>query len=293
LSVVTRKSLRCVFLVGRHMSRCDSKHRGSGSYQTTPFHSHDSPLPNGVERHVRVTKCFGEPFAGLQLCKNVTANFAHALAEAAPTMSDEEIVRRVLEGEVSLFELLIRRHNQRLYRATRSILKDNEEAEDVMQEAYVRAFTHLDQFAGEAKFSTWLTKIAVYEALGRLRRRKQMDNIPEGLSGGGNPEDTTYKRELQSLIEAAIDVLPPLYRSVFLLREVEEMSGAEVAECLGITQETAKTRLHRARRMLRDELRTSLGDAVSKAYSYGSAHCDRMTASTMERVRELAVNPGG
>lgn len=218
------------------------------------------------------------------------AEFAHAAPEMATALTDEQIVSRVLGGETSLFELIIRRHNQRLYRATRSILKDTAEAEDVMQEAYVRAFAHLHQFAGEAKFSTWLTKIAVYEALGRLRRRKQMDEIPGGLaSGASNPEHTAYQRQLQTMIESAIDVLPPLYRSVFVLRDVEELSGAEVAECLGITEETAKTRLHRARRILRDELKTSLGGAISAAFSYGTVHCDRMTAATMERI--LRKNP--
>lgn len=217
----------------------------------------------------------------------MTVHFDHPLTEAAPALSDEEIVQRVLNGDVSLFELLVRRHNQRLYRATRSILKDTAEAEDVMQEAYVRAFSHLDQFAGNAKFSTWLTKIAVHEALGRLRRRKQLDVIPEGLTGGVTPEHSAYQRELQSIMEAAIDVLPPLYRSVFLLREVEEMSGAEVADCLGITEETAKTRLHRARRMLRDELKTSLGGAIPSAFSYGAAHCDRMTETTLHRIYGL------
>ena len=104
------------------------------------------------------------------------------LAEAAPPLADEEIVRRVLDGETSLFELLIRRYNQRLYRAARAILRDEQESEDAMQEAYVKAFANLDQFAGEAKISTWLTKIVVYEALGRLRRRKRLqDGISTGL----------------------------------------------------------------------------------------------------------------
>jgi RNA polymerase sigma-70 factor, ECF subfamily len=199
----------------------------------------------------------------------------------APEITDEEIVDRVVRGESELFEVLVRRHNQRLYRATRAILKDISESEDVMQEAYVRAFTHLDQFAGEAKFSTWLTKIAVYEALARLRRRKHMENIPDEIRGNVDVEDTAYRQELRSMLEAAIDVLPPLYRAVFVLREIEEMSGAEAAECLGITEETAKTRLHRARRMLRDELKT----AVGAAFSYGAEHCDRITAATMNRIR--------
>jgi RNA polymerase sigma-70 factor, ECF subfamily len=227
-----------------------------------------------------VTTFNREPFACSRLCTTVVETLPSAI-------TDEEIVDRVIRGESELFEVLVRRHNQRLFRATRAILKDVSESEDVMQEAYVRAFTHLDQFAGEAKFSTWLTKIAVYEALARLRRHKQMDNIPDEIRSNVNVEDTAYRRELRRMLEDAIDVLPPLYRAVFVLRDVEEMSGAETAECLGITEETTKTRLHRARRMLRDELRTAVGEA----FTYGAEHCDRMTASTMDRIRHYTPRP--
>jgi RNA polymerase sigma-70 factor, ECF subfamily len=206
------------------------------------------------------------------------------IQEASPPLTDEDIVRRVLDGETSLFEVLIRRHNQRLYRATRAILKDETEAEDAMQEAYVRAFAHLDQFAGNAMVSTWLTKIAVYEALGRLRRRKRMEDMPKNLSTTGDPERIAYGKELQETIESAVDALPPLYRSVFVLRDIEDMSGAETAECLGIAEETVKTRLYRARRLMRDHLKRSLGAAVATAFTFGDRHCDRITAVTMERI---------
>ena len=219
----------------------------------------------------------------------MSAQLGCMLTEAAPPLPDEEIVRRVLEGETSLFELLIRRYNQRLYRATRAILKDEVEAEDAMQEAYVRAFVNLDQFAGEAKISTWLTKIAVYEALGRLRRRKRMDEMPEILSSGESPERAAYGRELQTAIESAVDALPPLYRSVFVLREIEEMSGAEAADCLGITEETVKTRLHRARRLLRHRLERSIGAAMDSAFAFGSRRCDRITEAAMDRIRQLSA----
>jgi RNA polymerase sigma-70 factor (ECF subfamily) len=109
-----------------------------------------------------------------------------------------------------------------------------------------------------------------------------MDNVPDEIRSDVDLEDAAYRQELRVMLEAAIDLLPPLYRAVFVLRDVEEMSGAEVAECLGITEETAKTRLHRARRMLRDELESVVGEA----FTYGAAHCDRMTASTMERIRD-------
>jgi RNA polymerase sigma-70 factor (ECF subfamily) len=208
-------------------------------------------------------------------------------AEAASQLGDEEVVRRVLGGDSALFELIVRRYNQRLFRATRAILRNDDAAEDVMQEAYLRAFARLDQFAGEAKFSTWLTKIAVYEALGRLRRAKAQEELPEDMHDGDNPERTVYGRELQSVIEKAVDRLPPLYRSVFVMREIEEMSGAETAECLGITQESVKTRLHRARALLRGDIETSIGDASARAFSYLADRCDRMTAAVMARVSSL------
>jgi RNA polymerase sigma-70 factor (ECF subfamily) len=204
--------------------------------------------------------------------------------EVAPQMADEEVVRRVLEGETSLFELLIRRYNQRLYRVTKAILKDDQESEDAMQEAYVCAFTNLDRFAGEAKVSTWLTRIAVYEALGRLRRRKRMDVMPELVSGGANPETSAYVMELHAAIETAVETLPPLYRSVFVLRDIEELSVAETAESLGITEETVKTRLHRGRKLLRRRLERALGAAMNGAFAFAGQRCDRITARTMERI---------
>jgi RNA polymerase sigma-70 factor (ECF subfamily) len=216
----------------------------------------------------------------------MNAEFGCTLTEAASPLPDEEIVKRVIDGDTALFELLIRRHNQRLYRAIRAILKDDEEAEDAMQEVYVRAFVHLDQFAGDAKLSTWLTKIAIYEALGRLRRRKRIDEMPE-ISSSENPERATYGRELHTAIESAVDSLPPLYRSVFVLREIEEMTGAETADSLGITEETVKTRLHRARRLMRRRLEHTVGAAMGSAFAFGSRRCDRVTERAMERIRLL------
>src|SRR5919112_437598 len=116
------------------------------------------------------------------------------LEQAMSTLQDEEVIRRILDGETALFELIVRRYNQRLYRATRAILRDDDAAEDAMQEAYVRAFAKLDQFAGEAKFSTWLTKIAVYEALGRLRKAKLEEELSDKMDTDDNPERTTYGR---------------------------------------------------------------------------------------------------
>ena len=206
-------------------------------------------------------------------------------ADAVSQLADEDIVKRVLSGETALFELIVRRYNQRLFRAARAILRDDDAAEDTMQEAYVRAFVHLNQFGGEAKFSTWLTKIAVYEALGRVRRAKLHEELPENLMHSTDtPERAAYGRELETAVESAVDSLPPLYRAVFVMRELEEMSVADTAHCLGITQENVKTRFHRARALLRKHLERALGKAASEAFSYLGPRCDRMTAAVMERI---------
>jgi RNA polymerase sigma-70 factor (ECF subfamily) len=210
-------------------------------------------------------------------------------AETVSRLTDEEVVRRVLGGETALFEVIVRRYNQRLFRTARAILRDDAAAEDVMQEAYLRAFTKLDQFAGDAKFSTWLTKIAVYDALSRLRRAKAQQELPETMHNSDNPERAAYGRELQSAIEGAIDALPPMYRSVFVLREVEDMSVAETAECLSITPESVKTRLHRARALLRSHLEPATRPAAPAAFSYLGARCDRLTRAVMERIGRLST----
>jgi RNA polymerase sigma-70 factor (ECF subfamily) len=210
------------------------------------------------------------------------------LADAVSSLSDEEIVTRVLDGDTALFELIVRRYNQRLFRATRGILRDDAEAEDAMQEAYLCAFAKLDQFAGEAKFGTWLTKIAVHEALRRLRRTKPHEELAEPMDNSGNPERAAYNRQLHSAMESAVDALPPAYRSVFILRQLEDMNVAETAECLGISEENVKTRLHRARALLRGELERVLGAAATSSFRYLGARCDRMTREVMDRIRELS-----
>jgi RNA polymerase sigma-70 factor (ECF subfamily) len=208
--------------------------------------------------------------------------------DTVSNLTDEQIVQRVLGGETACFEVIVRRYNQRLFRAARAILRNDDAAEDVMQEAYLRAFAKLDQFAGAARFSTWLTKIAVYDALGRLRRAKTEQELPETMHNSDNPERAAYGRELQSAIEGAIDALPPMYRSVFVLREVEDMSVAETAECLSITPESVKTRLHRARALLRSHLEPATRTAAPAAFSYLGARCDRLTRAVMERIGRLS-----
>ena len=211
-----------------------------------------------------------------------------ASASQVVALTDEEIVERVLAGETSLFELLMRRYNQRLYRITRAIVGDDREAEDVTQDAYVRAFEHLGQFAGRAKFSTWLTRIAVHEASARLRRRGRQVDIEESMpmlvSAAAGPEQRASDHELAQTIEAAVNALPEVYRSVFMLREVEGLTTAETAACLEINEETAKTRLHRARALLRNHINARVGAAVRETFEFAGARCDRMVAGVMARI---------
>ncbi len=217
-------------------------------------------------------------------------------------ISDEEVVQRVREGESGLFEVIMRRYNERLYRVARTILRDDVEAEDVMQQTYVNAYQHLGQFANLATFSTWLTKIAVYEALARARRRGRFDDIDTlrdedtktmGVlkTPGPDPERQAFAGELRTLIESAVDALPGHYRAVFVMRDVEGMSTAETAECLDITEETAKTRLHRARMLLRDDLYQRAGIASGVAFPFEAVRCDRVVRAVLERVEAAAWSP--
>jgi RNA polymerase sigma-70 factor (ECF subfamily) len=225
------------------------------------------------------------------------------------TLSDEDVVRRILLGETALFEVLMRRYNQRIYRAVRAILRDDADAEDVMQQAYLNAYRHLDQFEERAKFSTWLTKIAVYEALHRVRRRRPMTSLDEVMSGGPrdreglegpqgtttmdtikstgpNPEQALLAGETTSLLAAAVNGLPDGLRDVFMLRDVDGLSTLETAESLGIKEDTVKTRLHRARRHLRRHLSTSIESAAPATFQFHAVRCDRVVAHVMQALRD-------
>jgi RNA polymerase sigma-70 factor (ECF subfamily) len=209
--------------------------------------------------------------------------------------ADEDVVKRVLAGETALYEILMRRYNQRLYRVARSILRNDVDAEDVMQEAYVRAYQHLDQFAGESKFSTWLTKIAVYEALRRSRRQGRMETLDSVLdsdrhvmarmtSDTPDPERQAYDHELKVVLEGAIDSLPEIYRPVFILRSVEGLSVAETAACLDIGAEAVKTRLHRARFLLRKDLQRRAGAVTAQTFAFHLSRCDRVVEAVFRRI---------
>jgi len=209
--------------------------------------------------------------------------------------ADEDVVQRVLAGESALYEVLMRRYNRRLYRVARSILRNDVDAEDAMQEAYVRAYQHLNQFAGEARFSTWLTKIAVYEALGRLRRQGRTENLDSVLdsdrhvmarmtSDTRDPERQAYDHELRAVLEGAIDSPPEIYRMVFVLRSVEGMSVAETAGCLDIGAEAVKTRLHRARSLLRKDLQERAGLVTAETFPFHLSRCDRVVEAVFRRI---------
>jgi RNA polymerase sigma-70 factor (ECF subfamily) len=209
-------------------------------------------------------------------------------------LSDEEVVKRVIAGEPALFEIIMRRYNQRLFRATRSIVTNDVEAEDIIQDAYVRAYEHLRQFEGRAKFSTWLTKIALYEAYARVRRidYQKVDSISvlegQGLevrSKGRDPEEQIYDGELKMVLERAVDSLSDEYRSVFMLREIEGLSTAETAECLEISEENVKTRLHRARVVLQRELYSLSGANANVAFQFLGVRCTRIVERVLERIR--------
>ena len=201
--------------------------------------------------------------------------------------SDEEVVRRVLDGETALYELLMRRHNQRLYRVARAILRDDAEAEDVMQDAYVRAYQNLASFEGRAKFVTWLTRIAVHEALTRSRRRLRFQALdPSDESNGEimqsppsstrSPEQQAYDRELAAVFEKAVSSLSEDHRLVFMLRDVEGMTTEETAHCLNLTEENVKVRLHRARAGLRKRLYRVVGATAARCFQFHAIRCDRV-----------------
>jgi RNA polymerase sigma-70 factor (ECF subfamily) len=207
--------------------------------------------------------------------------------------TDEEVVDRVRGGETALYEIIMRRYNQRLYRVARAILRDDSKAEDVMQDAYVRAYEHLEQFANRAPFSTWLTRIAIHEALARVRQRnrtQQMNNFEhEGefvmnlAEPSLDPEQTASKTELGHLLEEAVLALPEHLRSVIMLRDVEELSTLETAEALEITEENVKVRLHRGRALVRGWLFQRVGARPKDVFPFMGARCDRVVQKVLER----------
>jgi RNA polymerase sigma-70 factor (ECF subfamily) len=212
---------------------------------------------------------------------------------------DAELARRVAAGEPAAFEALMRRYNRTLFRTARAILRDDAEAEDALQEAYIQAFRAIGTFRGEAKLSTWLARVVANEALMRRRKRArraeivplipgsadaELNEIPDE-SSAARPEHSAQRSEMRRLLEAQIDSLPDDFRAVFVLRAVEELSVEETAETLGIPQATVRTRLFRARSLLREGLAAKIDLACEEAFSFAGERCDRIVANVMERMR--------
>jgi RNA polymerase sigma-70 factor (ECF subfamily) len=213
--------------------------------------------------------------------------------------TDQQVIDRVRAGETALYEIIMRRYNQRLYRITRAILRDDAETEDAIQGAYVLAYQHLDQFAGLAAFSTWLTRIAVHEALRRLRLRRRSPQLEDSdcdkegpmtaVEPSPDPEQRASMEELRQVLEQAVLELPDAYRSVVMLRDVEELSTAETAAALELTEENVKVRLHRGHAMMRDRLLTLVGSNRREVFPFMGIRCDRVVQGVFARLSSANV----
>jgi RNA polymerase sigma-70 factor, ECF subfamily len=234
----------------------------------------------------------------------------HLAVDATPsvTPTDAELAARVQGGDHGAFELIMRRHNRRLFRLARSYVKNTAEAEDVLQEAYVRAYAHLGDLADGDRLAAWLARIVANEALGRLRAAARVISLEDHLlhrrveardgtdgepaSDQPNPERMVASSELRRLLEAAVDALPDDFRTVFVLREVEGLSTAETAACLAIRPETVKTRLHRARLQLQETLGQQLLASSPTLFGFDGGRCDRVVGQVLARLdRPTAPGP--
>jgi RNA polymerase sigma-70 factor, ECF subfamily len=216
----------------------------------------------------------------------------------AATLTDDDLLTRILAGEYELFEIVMRRHNQRLYRAARSITRDDADVEDILQQAYLNAFAHLRQFESRAQLSTWLTRIVINEAHARRRRIGHASYLPTAAADGDaeavaspqpSPEQQAYAAELHRVLEVAVDELPEPYRVVFMLRDVEGMSTIEAGAVLGLGSDAVKTRLHRARAMLRRAMSMRVGALGAGAFRFYAPRCNRVVAAVLERLASPSV----
>lgn len=221
--------------------------------------------------------------------------------QSLPQMTADDdalLVQGARDRDEAAIRVIMQHNNRRLFRAARGILRNDSEAEDVVQETYVRAFTHLDSFRGDSSLATWLTRIAMNEALGRLRRERpqveltslkpgvleaQIIQFPQSLNPG-DPEKSMAQREIQHVVERAIDDLPEAFRIVFITRVVEGMTVEETAELLGLKPETVKTRLHRARNLLRGNVEKRIGPVVMEAFPFAGKRCERLTETVLKRL---------
>ena len=216
----------------------------------------------------------------------------------SPDAPDEELARRVAKGDAAAFEALMRRHNRTMFRTARAILRDDAEAEDALQEAYLQAFRTIGGFRGDAKFSTWMARVVANEALARLRKQVRRAAIVP-LQGGvevdeinpttepsmdQGPENAARRAEMRRLLEKRIDALPGAYRPVFMLRAVEEYSVEETAAILQIPEATVRSRFHRARSLLREGLASEVDLAYEEVFGFAGERCDRIVATVMQRI---------
>lgn len=211
-------------------------------------------------------------------------------------LSDNQVIERILSGSTSLFEVLMRRYNERLFRIQRSYVSDEEAVKDTLQQTYLKAFKSLDSFRGDAKFSTWITRIAINEALKYLDKQNRFtkihdlnEGVPDNdftVDNHNTPEKDMIQRDFQTLLEDAVDQLSPKYRSVYMLREVEQINTKETADCLDISRSNVKVRLHRAKKMVRRELERKVAD--TDIFNFRGEHCDRMVLRVMIHINEQA-----
>jgi len=214
-------------------------------------------------------------------------------------LDETDLVQLARQGEAAAFRAIMQRSNRRLYRIARAVMNDDSEAEDVVQESYVRGLTALTSFRGDSSLTTWLSRIVLNEAMGRLRRRRptvdvdaledrqalQGDIIPFPLtSREPDPERAIAQRQIKALLESAIDELPDSFRTVLMARAVEGMSIEETAELFDLKPETVKTRLHRARQLLRDALEKQIGPVLTDAFPFDGRRCERMTQAVLARL---------
>jgi RNA polymerase sigma factor (sigma-70 family) len=208
---------------------------------------------------------------------------------------DDIVVKRILAGEKELFELLLRRYNQKLYRVIRSYLRQSDDIEDAMQEAYLKAFDKLDQFRGDAGFSTWLIRIGINEALQRIKKDNKVKSLHDQNADimsndiiqlpdpkDVNPEKITIGKEVKTLIEHAIDELPEKYRVIYVLKEIQGVETQELCACLDITEPNAKVRLHRAKHLMKETLLRLSAD--SEIFEFGSSRCDALVSRVMMNI---------
>lgn len=216
-----------------------------------------------------------------------------ALTATSAASGDMQLVSRALARDGDAFRTIIKTHNQRLYRIARGVVRNDSEAEDIVQEAYLSAFAHLESFRGDASLATWLSRIVINEALGRLRKRRRMVAMPENpqaeiirfpLNPSDDPERTMAQRQILELVERATDSLPDVYRMVFVARVIEGLSIDETAELLGVRPETIKTRLHRARALVRKALDDQIGPVLLDAFPFAGRRCERLTNAVMQRL---------